>query len=69
MWRWNGTQVLVRRGARAPGPSNVIPIRRRGRDQGRPRLEGVNPRYRRLVIPGALVGLILIVVVAALLRG
>jgi hypothetical protein len=29
----------------------------------------VNPRYRRLVIPGALVGLILIVVVAALLRG
>jgi hypothetical protein len=29
----------------------------------------MNPRYRRLVIPGALVGLILIVVVAALLRG
>jgi hypothetical protein len=29
----------------------------------------VNPRYRRLVIPGALMGLILIVVVAALLRG
>jgi hypothetical protein len=29
----------------------------------------VHPRYRRLVIPGALVGLILIVVVAALLRG
>ena len=37
--------------------------------QRRPRLEVVNPRYRRLVIPGALVGLILIVVVAALLRG
>ena len=34
-----------------------------------PRLEPVNPRYRRLVIPGALVGLILIVVVTALLRG
>jgi hypothetical protein len=29
----------------------------------------VNPRYRRLVIPGALVGLLLIVVVASLLRG
>jgi hypothetical protein len=29
----------------------------------------MNPRYRRLVIPGALVGLILIVVVAALVRG
>jgi hypothetical protein len=29
----------------------------------------MNPRYRRLVIPGALVGLILIVVVAAVLRG
>jgi len=28
----------------------------------------VNPRYRRLVIPVALVGLLLIVVVAALLR-
>jgi hypothetical protein len=28
----------------------------------------MNPRYRRLVIPGALVGLILIVVVAALVR-
>jgi hypothetical protein len=29
----------------------------------------VNPRYRRLVIPGALVGLILLVAVAALVRG
>jgi hypothetical protein len=29
----------------------------------------VNPRYRRMVIPGALVGLILIVAVAALVRG
>jgi hypothetical protein len=29
----------------------------------------MNPRYRRMVIPGALVALILIVVVAALLRG
>ena len=29
----------------------------------------MNPRYRRLVIPGALVGLILIVIVTALLRG
>jgi hypothetical protein len=29
----------------------------------------VNPRYRRMVIPGALVALIVIVVVAALLRG
>jgi hypothetical protein len=28
----------------------------------------MNPRYRRLVIPGALVGLILIVVLTALLR-
>lgn len=33
------------------------------------RLEDVNPRYRRLVIPGALVALLVIVVVAALLRG
>jgi hypothetical protein len=29
----------------------------------------VNPRYRRMVIPAALVGLILIVLVAALVRG
>jgi hypothetical protein len=28
----------------------------------------MNPRYRRLVIPGALVGLILIVVLTALLQ-
>jgi hypothetical protein len=29
----------------------------------------MNPRYRRMVIPGALVGLILIVAIAALVRG
>lgn len=29
----------------------------------------MNPRYRRLVIPGALVALILVVVVSALVRG
>ena len=29
----------------------------------------MNPRYRRLVIPGALVALILIVVLAAVLNG
>jgi hypothetical protein len=29
----------------------------------------MNPRYRRLVIPGALVGLLVIVLVAALVRG
>jgi hypothetical protein len=29
----------------------------------------MNPRYRRMVIPGALVGLILIVIVSALVRG
>ena len=29
----------------------------------------MNPRFRRLVIPGALVGLILIVVLTTLLRG
>jgi hypothetical protein len=29
----------------------------------------MNPRYRRLVIPGALVALILIVVASAVLRG
>jgi hypothetical protein len=29
----------------------------------------MNPRYRRLVIPGALVALILVVVVAAIVRG
>jgi hypothetical protein len=28
----------------------------------------MNPRYRRMVIPGALVGLILLVLVAALLK-
>jgi len=33
-----------------------------------PTLERMNPRYRRLVIPGALAGLILIVVLAALLK-
>jgi hypothetical protein len=30
---------------------------------------GMNPRYRRLVIPGALVALILIVVLTAVLKG
>ena len=34
-----------------------------------PTLERMNPRYRRLVIPGALVALILIVVLAAVLKG
>ena len=34
-----------------------------------PKLSGMNPRYRRMVIPGALVALILVVVVTALLRG
>jgi hypothetical protein len=29
----------------------------------------MNPRYRRMVIPGALVGLILIVAIAAVVRG
>jgi hypothetical protein len=29
----------------------------------------MNPRYRRMVIPGALVALILVVVVSALVRG
>jgi hypothetical protein len=29
----------------------------------------MNPRYRRMVIPGALVGLILIVALTAVLRG
>jgi hypothetical protein len=29
----------------------------------------VNPRYRRMVIPGALLALILLVVVTALVRG
>jgi hypothetical protein len=29
----------------------------------------MNPRYRRMVIPGALVALLVIVIVAALLRG
>jgi hypothetical protein len=29
----------------------------------------MNPRYRRLLIPGALIALILIVVVSALLQG
>ena len=33
-----------------------------------PRLPGMNPRYRRLVIPVALAGLILIVVIAALTK-
>jgi hypothetical protein len=29
----------------------------------------MHPRYRRMVIPGALVALILVVVISALLRG
>lgn len=33
------------------------------------RLPAMHPRYRRMVIPGALAGLILIVVLAAALRG
>ena len=33
------------------------------------KLERMNPRYRRLVIPGALVALMLIVAVSALVRG
>lgn len=37
---------------------------------GRDKLERImNPRYRRMVIPGALVALILIVAVAALAKG
>ena len=32
------------------------------------KLTRMNPRYRRMVIPGALVGLILIVAIAAALR-
>jgi hypothetical protein len=38
-------------------------------DSSPDKLGGMNPRYRRMVIPGALVGLILIVAVAAALRG
>jgi hypothetical protein len=38
-------------------------------DKSAHRVDGMNPRYRRLVIPGALAGLILIVVLAAVLRG
>jgi hypothetical protein len=34
----------------------------------RPRLARMNPRYRRLVIPVALGGLILIVLIAALVK-
>ena len=37
--------------------------------RGSPTLERMNPRYRRLVIPVALAGLILIVVLTAVLRG
>lgn len=33
-----------------------------------PRIGPMNPRYRRLLIPGALVGLLLIVVIAALVK-
>jgi len=33
------------------------------------KLKPMNPRYRRLVIPGALVALILIVAVSAMTRG
>ena len=36
--------------------------------RGARRLTGMNPRYRRLVIPVALGGLILIVVIAALVK-
>ena len=38
------------------------------RVEERRRLDGMNPRYRRLVIPVALGGLILIVVIAALVK-
>jgi hypothetical protein len=38
-------------------------------DKSAHRVGGMNPRYRRLVIPGALAGLLLIVVLTALLRG
>jgi hypothetical protein len=37
-------------------------------DSSPDKLAPMNPRYRRMVIPGALVGLILIVAVAAALR-
>jgi hypothetical protein len=37
--------------------------------RGRRKLGLVNPRYRRMLIPGALAGLLLIVLAAALLRG
>jgi hypothetical protein len=37
-------------------------------DPAPPTIAGMNPRYRRLVIPCALVGLILVVVVTAILK-
>ncbi len=51
---------------RVPGTvhSAIGPSDRRGDKLGR-----MNPRYRRMVIPGALVGLILVVLVAALIKG
>ena len=49
--------------ARDRGPETVG-----GAARPAPRLGGMNPRYRRLVIPVALGGLILIVVVAALVK-
>ena len=50
-----------------PGP--VEPPEPEGAKARLVKLGAMNPRYRRMVIPGALVALILVVVVTALVRG
>jgi hypothetical protein len=53
-----------------PRPDPVAtPLRPPRTSTAADKLARMNPRYRRMVIPGALVGLILIVIVSALVRG
>jgi hypothetical protein len=49
--------------------STVASIARWGHEATSINSDSMNPRYRRMVIPGALVALILLVVVSALVRG
>jgi hypothetical protein len=68
---WMNMDASEIRSAPAARRYDRRPIRSIARSGGSPRVDklvGMNPRYRRMLIPGALVGLILIVAIAAAFR-